>query len=88
MKIYKEIVHPNNFDSWITVPGFRIVSVGATQDGNLCFWYTTGDEQPDMKFQYKVVGTGWEFEGDCIVVGSAIIGPFVWHVLERRYHEK
>lgn len=82
MRIYKEVVHPANYDNWITLSGFRIVSVGE-QAGNLCLWYTAGGEEPDMKFQYKVVGTGWDFDGDCIVVGSVIMGPFVWHILER-----
>ena len=82
MRIYKEAV--SVFDTWVTVSGFRIVSVGVRGE-NLYIWYTTGDEEPGMKFQYKVVGTGWEFDGDCIVVGSVIDDPYVWHVLERHW---
>lgn len=83
IKIYKEIVEGAPVNTWITVPGGRIVSVGL-QNGKMCLWYTVCEEQPDLHFQYKIVGTGWEFDWDCYIVGSVIDDPFVWHVLERK----
>ena len=81
VKIYKKVVAV--FDKWVQVkPGCRIVYVGV-QDGNICIWYTFSKDDPQAGCEYKVVGTGWEFEEDCIVAGSTIDPPFVWHVLER-----
>ena len=82
MKIFRTAVEEKAFDDWVTVEGCRIVYAGIRQ-GCMNIWYTISEEEPGIKFQYRVVGTGWHFDGKCIVAASVIDEPFVWHILER-----
>lgn len=57
----------------------------ADQDGDLTIWIEVDTEQPNKDHKFRVVGTGQPTERvkDDFHVGSAVVGPFVWHVFSR-----
>jgi len=58
----------------------------ATQDGKICLWAVTEDNQPKELRTFVLVGTGWaspEIEGAAYVgTAHAHDGRLVWHIFE------
>jgi hypothetical protein len=54
----------------------------AAQDGALTIWFEVDTTQPEQPHTIHVVGTGRPVENMELKthLGSAIEGPFVWHV--------
>lgn len=67
--------------------GAEILSV-ANQDGLLCMWFVCDPDGQPTKRTIEIIGTGHRFEANSTsltrkFIGTAIIGPFAWHVFEQ-----
>lgn len=68
--------YPTSLPDWS-----EIVHVGV-QDTAICFWYRrTVKDTPTRNRDIVVVESGAPFPADYEYLGTAIIGPFVYHVL-------
>ena len=84
MTIWKKNVEVSRTRTLITMPfPFRIIHVGA-QHGILHLWAEVEENNPvTVTRLLVVVGTGWERPpGNLTHLGSALCGPFMWHVYE------
>ena len=63
--------------------GARILSV-ADQNGTLCLWAEVDPEAPCETRRIRIVGSGHPVpqEPKLQFIGTAVQGPFVWHVYE------
>lgn len=65
----------------LEMPEAKILTVHA-QYGNVILWAEVDTETPLTKRYFTVCGTGSDVPPDAIYVGTAFVGPFVWHVYE------
>ncbi len=83
MTIWKFEVPVNDESTEIELPmGARIVHVGAQHADTVIFWAIVDKEMPTQHRTFTVVGTGHKFDGGWLHVGSVLMEPFVWHLLE------
>lgn len=62
--------------------GAKVVHVGE-QRGVLCLWAEVDTDRPKEDRHFVIVGTGNPRPKDAKThLGSAVVGPFVWHVYE------
>lgn len=54
------------------------------QDGWLCLWAEVDPSSPIADRGFAVVGTGHPVPDGARCVGSALDGPFVWHLYESK----
>lgn len=83
MVIHKYQIEAVSLD--ITLPyGSEVVHV-AEQNGKATIWIKIDRAVHIQKVvrSFFIVGTGLEFPHDSIYRGSAFVGPFVWHVMEK-----
>lgn len=60
----------------------EILHVGV-QNNQIYLWAAVDVDKPTVRRQFKVVGTGWDYNPDGMkYLGTAHVGPFVWHVFE------
>lgn len=85
MRIFKEVIANEAFDAPITVHGNRIIHAGIQGDV-ACIWFEVNPDRPALSFEYRVVGTGWEYDSEYDHVATYMDGPFVWHVLEKIHY--
>ena len=64
----------------------EILSVGA-QGEDLFLWVQVNTDTPKIERYFEVFGTGHEIDYEGVrsrrFIGTAFMGPFVWHVFER-----
>jgi hypothetical protein len=56
------------------------------QGGEVCAWVLVDDSNPKVDYVFSVYGTGHpipDSPATSVYVGSAHVGPFVWHVFDR-----
>ena len=63
--------------------GATVVHVG-NQDNHVTIWVRLDPNQRLEERTFMFVGTGQPFPEDAIYLGTAHVGPFVWHVLEQK----
>lgn len=67
------------------VPGVnaQVIHVG-DQMGKLTIWMEVDTDGPEHPIRFVIVGTGKlrPNANNCIHVGSAIVGDYVWHVYQ------
>ncbi len=81
--IWKFEVPINDKVTKIEMPmGARIVHVGAQHTDTLTFWAMVDKDLPTQWRSFTVIGTGHEFANYWLHVGSVLMEPFVWHLLE------
>lgn len=85
-RIFKYVVS-NRIWKLAMPTGAKILSVGADPaTGNPAFWALVDDTQPKEEREFRVFGTGHEIDVPVDwYVGTAICGPFVWHVFEVKH---
>lgn len=59
--------------------GYKLLAV-AEQRGVVCVWAEVDPQAERVAASVCVVGTGWTLPHGVKHVGTALIGPFVWHV--------
>jgi hypothetical protein len=72
-------------DGWfhtLELCGCDILHVGCRDRGVVEFWNLDHGEEARSR-TFTVVGTGHEIPAGCRYVGTAVVGPLVWHLLER-----
>lgn len=83
--IYKYTLAVRDSQSINTYEGAKFLHV-AEQHGRLTVWAQVDTLKPPTQVQILIVGTGnpmWPRD-DLQHIGSAICGPFVWHVFTPR----
>ncbi len=82
MTIWKfEVPIAGSVDLGIPI-GATIVHVCSQRPDMLTFWAMV-DQQAQLETRtFKIVGTGYDFDGRWQHVGSILVGPFIWHLLE------
>lgn len=83
MTIWKFEIPINDEYTEITMPmGARIVHVGYQHTDALFFWAIVDKDMPKQHRTFRVVVTGHEFPDRWMHVGTVLMEPFVWHLLE------
>ncbi len=69
----------------ITTPRHSKVLTAAAQGDDICVWVMVESENPaDEQHHFDVFGTGHRIpEGVRVFIGTAFLGPLVFHVFER-----
>ncbi len=89
LKIWKYEVPVNGRHYDIDIPkGATIVHVGAQHSDTVSFWAIVDEHAPTEHRSFMVVGTGHAFPDNWRHVGSVLMEPFVWHLLEATLTEK
>lgn len=81
-RIYKYTVPVDDQDHRIELHG-PILAVGSQSRGEVQFWAMHYDDLEPVPLDFRVVGTGHPFPDGMLYVGTAMDGPFVWHLLKR-----
>ena len=67
----------------IQIPDGGVILSVADQDGALCLWAAVNPERPVVNRMIEVIGTGNPItSGRKRYIGTVVMTPFVWHVLE------
>lgn len=68
----------------IEMPAGAVILTVQVQDGKLCLWAKVNTVHlVKTKRKIAVVGTGNSFDGIGAYIGTAQLGPGVWHVFEK-----
>ncbi len=68
----------------VSMPMGAVIRFVANQGDVLTMWAEVDRRLPMTPVSICVVGTGWPIPNDhTVYVGTAGIGPFVWHVYRR-----
>ncbi len=65
---------------------FAFVGIGP-DSGSVAVWVDLHTDSPRVERRLRVYGTGWSIASGATYIGSAIDGPFVWHLFEDPIHE-
>lgn len=79
-KVFKYQLEITEETQKISVPGGGKAIVVREQDGLPTLWIEVFDNHEPIERYFRIYGTGWEINPSWTYVGSAFIGPFVWHV--------
>jgi hypothetical protein len=82
--IYKYVIPPQD-TVYLDLPENSVPLCVMEQHGEITLWVevTTGPGTPHLQHMFHVRGTGNPFVGgEDHYIGSAKVGPFVWHVYE------
>lgn len=59
------------------------------QRGDIVAWAIVNDRQPKSKILFKILGTGWDFEGDPGIYLKTVQDDlgYVWHIFAVPQHD-
>lgn len=82
-RVYKYTIPVDDDDHKIDLQG-PVLFVASQQARQVQVWamYYGADVDP-VPYLFRVVGTGQQFPHGMVYVGTAVDGPFVWHLLKR-----
>lgn len=81
--IYKYPLTPGVRTGIDTHEGAQVQFVSADPGGQLCIWIRFDPDQKPERLHFLAYGTGHPMHDEAHEsVGSALCGPFVWHVFE------
>jgi hypothetical protein len=79
--IFRYVLPVNDNIHTLTLSG-EIVHVASRKSGQVEVWALHGDGVPATR-RFRIVGTGHRLPDEAIRhVGTALDGPFVWHLVE------
>lgn len=83
-KIYKYSLQMSDEFAWqVDMPMGSVILSFQVQNDTPTIWVS---QYPDMKEfetrKFFMVGTGHQFDGDSIYIGTIQVGRFVWHLFE------
>ena len=82
MQIWKYPLEVTDDPQALTMPRAAKILLVREQAGTPVMWAEVQPEATQETRTFKVVGTGHPYTHNAHYVGSAFVGPFVWHVLE------
>lgn len=70
-------------DQWHRIESGHALHVAAQSVNTVCFWAIHTDDADPLAWEYRAFGTGHPLPKRTAYVGTAVIAPFVWHLMKR-----
>lgn len=84
MKIWKYEIAVGEREVTLLMPHkSEIIHIGTDPNDEFCLWAKVDPTATKIQRAFLIYGTGEEFPGFLHYHGTAHVGSFIWHVMER-----